>query len=172
MDKTQHEGGENADSGDQQRRISDEKMQKEVSDKILRSFYNSKYPDAAQQAPETQNIFQTLSDQAPQIASCLLTDIPHFSPAGPAAFDGGSAFVDSQLSGELSRQQAQYPPAFPQAQASLSPASQPFSSSLHGSQQQHNSSIFSQNFIQQEDDYAQKRSTGGAASPSSFSQPG
>lgn len=51
VDKTQHEGGENADSLDLQKKVSDEKMQKEVSDKILRSFYNSKYPDASHQIP-------------------------------------------------------------------------------------------------------------------------
>jgi hypothetical protein len=62
VDKTQHEGGENADSGDQQKKISDEKMQKEVSDKILRSFYNSKYPEVTQQPSETPDVFQTLSD--------------------------------------------------------------------------------------------------------------
>jgi hypothetical protein len=102
VDKTQHEGGENADSLDQQTKVSDEKMQKEVSDKILRSFYNSKYPDASHQIPSMQNVFQTLSDQAPQIASCLLTDIPQFSPSAPTTFDGTSAFVDSQVIDGLS----------------------------------------------------------------------
>lgn len=62
VDKTLHEGGENADSGDQHKKVSDEKMQKEVSDKILRSFYNSKYPELTQTPTETPDVFQALSE--------------------------------------------------------------------------------------------------------------
>jgi len=59
--------------------ISDEKKQKEISDKILTEFYNDR--SIEQKSSHFQN-----ANYAGQIASCLLTDIPnlpsvqHFSP--------------------------------------------------------------------------------------------
>ena len=59
--------------------ISDEKKQKEISDKILTEFYNDR--SIEQKSSHFQN-----ANYSGQIASCLLTDIPnlppvqHFSP--------------------------------------------------------------------------------------------